>query len=64
MEDNVEGILKYGTRVRDSVTGYSGIVTCYAKRYGHGPDGYLVESMDSTGRPVGEWVNADRIEVI
>ena len=50
------------TRVKDKVTGYSGKVTAVCHYYGDRPQSYLVESIDSTGRPVEQWVDEPRLE--
>lgn len=51
------------TSVEDYVTGLKGIITARAE-YIDRPNHYLVESMDSTGRPIEEWFTEDRISLI
>lgn len=47
--------------VTDKVTGYTGKVTAICDYYGERPKSYLVESVDSTGRPVEQWVDEQRL---
>jgi hypothetical protein len=47
--------------VRDSITGYEGTVTARAEYKGDRKL-YLVESIDSTGRPIEHWIEEDRLE--
>lgn len=48
-------------KVMDKVTGYTGKVTAICDYYGERPKSYLVESVDSTGRPVEQWVDEQRL---
>ena len=56
---------KYGLGIvaQDVVTGYSGRVTALAL-YITGEITYLIENVDSTGRPCDYWVNESRIVVL
>lgn len=51
----------YGEMVMDTVTGYVGKVTAYADYYGKREAQYLVEGIDSTGRPIEWWVPENRV---
>lgn len=55
-------MFKYGDTVRDIVTGFYGNVTGYADFYGKQQPQYLVETVDTTGRPIEQWVTANRLE--
>ena len=59
----IEPIFKYGEEVVDKLTGLTGKVTAYGFYYGKHPDSYLVESIDSTGRPISHWVDEDRLRL-
>lgn len=48
-------------KVMDKVTGYTGKVTAVCGYYGERPTSYLVESVDSTGRPIEQWVDESRL---
>ena len=50
-----------GQKVEDRVTHYHGKITARAE-YLHGPNTYLVEGVDTTGRPIEVWVAEDRLE--
>ena len=50
-----------GVRVEDLVTHYKGRITARAE-YLYGPNTYLVEGVDTTGRPIEFWVPEDRLE--
>jgi heat shock protein HspQ len=52
-----------GARVRDTITGYSGVVTGRAQ-YVSGVNRYQVEAVDSTGRPCEWWLDGERCEVV
>lgn len=54
-------MFEYGAKVKDVVTGYSGKVTSYWYTYGFNEDKYFVESIDETGRPIEQWVDANRL---
>ncbi|MGN1399389.1 MAG: hypothetical protein ACI4WG_05280 [Erysipelotrichaceae bacterium] len=58
----VEGY-QYGDKVIDSVTGYVGKVTAKCDYYCKKPRQYLVESIDSTGRPCEFWVESTRLRL-
>lgn len=51
----------YGDIVSDCITGYTGKVTAYAHYYGKEPDRYMVEGIDTTGRPISDWYEAHRL---
>lgn len=51
----------YGERVSDMVTGLTGNVTGFAYYYDKIPCSYRLESIDSTGRPICEWVEEVRL---
>lgn len=57
-----ESMFEYGEYVRDMVTGFFGNVTGYADFYGKQQPQYLVEAVDTTGRPIEQWVTANRLE--
>ena len=46
-------------KVKDELTGYNGTVTAVAV-YNTGEVRLLVETVDSTGRPIGWWFDAKR----
>lgn len=52
----------YEQRVLDKITRLRGRVTGVAYFFGHRPTQYLVEGIDSTGRPMAEWVDEERVE--
>ena len=47
--------------VVDKVTGYDGIITARAEYCNNAVNQYLVENIDSTGRPVEVWMAEDRL---
>ncbi len=51
----------YGNKVKDTTNGYCGVVTGYCHYYGMHEDQYLVENLDSTGRPITQWVDDKRL---
>lgn len=53
----VEDLL--GREVTDSITGYTGKATGVAT-YIKGPSMVLVEGLDSTGRPMSDWILEER----
>lgn len=55
---------EYGDIVIDEVTGYVGVVTAYAYYYDKSPAQYLVETKESTGRPVQWWFDENRLSPI
>ena len=55
---------KYEDFVEDSVTGLKGKITAYASYYGMKPTQYYVEGIDSTGRPIGDWVDEYRLHLV
>ena len=48
--------------VVDKVTGFSGVITARAEYATTSPNRYLVENIDTTGRPVEWWFDEDRLE--
>lgn len=58
----MDDIYDYGTMVLDSVTGYHGKVTAHITYYGMRENSYLVEGLDSTGRPITEWIDCNRCD--
>lgn len=52
---------KFRERVEDRLTQYIGKITARVE-YENGDISYLVESIDSTGRPVEEWIREDRLK--
>lgn len=57
-------MLDENTVVVDVVTGYTGKVTGHASYYGNRPEAYLVENVDSTGRPIEMWIDANRLQIL
>lgn len=55
--------VEYGTEVVDTLTGFTGRITGYADYFGHRPATALVETIDTTGRPVEWWVELDRLRL-
>lgn len=55
--------LDYGTKVRDTITGCTGIVTAAVHYYDKDPNRYYIEGVDNTGKPWSDWYAADRLEV-
>ena len=53
---------KYAQKVVDTLTKYRGRITGFCFYFGHRPNQYLVESIDSTGRPIETWVEEERLE--
>lgn len=49
--------------VRYTVTGFCGVVTAYAV-YARGETMLLVESNDTTGRPIEFWISSKQVEII
>lgn len=49
-----------GQKVRDEVTGFVGIVTGKARYLNH-EDQCLVEALDTTGRPIEQWISENRL---
>lgn len=49
-------------RCKDEVTGFEGTCTACA-RYLTGNDRVLIEGIDTTGRPIEEWFDIDRVLV-
>ena len=47
----------------DSTTTLKGKITGRAE-YLHAPNGYLVEGIDSTGRPIAEWITEERLREV
>jgi hypothetical protein len=55
--------LELGNIVVDETTTLEGKVTGRVE-YLHAPNGYLVEGIDSTGRPIAEWITEVRLSII
>lgn len=55
-------VIDYGEEVFDKVTKYRGKVTGYVHYFGRKPGQYLVESIDTTGRPIEDWIEEGRVE--
>lgn len=51
----------YGQRVVDKLTKFRGKVTGFAYYYGKRNCSYLVEAIDSTGRPIEYWTEEERL---
>lgn len=51
-----------GDKVKDKVTGYKGTITsiCFSLNR---PVSYCVEGMDTTGRPISDWVDENRLKL-
>lgn len=62
MSELNQEVIGYGQQVHDKVTGFCGKVTGYVDYYGIRPKQYLVESIDTTGRPIEQWVEENRLE--
>ena len=59
---NIEGLrFDQYMRVMDVVTRYEGEITAVAYYYDRDQIQYLVEGIDSTGRPIAEWVDERRL---
>lgn len=54
---------KYGDVVEDSVTGLKGKITAYISYYDMKPTQYYVEGIDSTGRPIEDWIDVYRLHL-
>lgn len=57
-------VIDYGEEVFDKVTKYCGKVTGYVHYFDRKPGQYLVESIDTTGRPIEEWIEEGRVEKV
>ena len=53
----------YGQTVVDKLTRFRGKVTGFAYYYGKRNSSYLVEAIDSTGRPIEYWAEEERLEL-
>jgi hypothetical protein len=53
-------MLDFKTEVKDIVTGFCGKITGRVE-YVTGEKQYLVASIDSTGRPIEEWIHDERL---
>ena len=53
--------VKLGTEETDPIVGLTGRVTAKLERL-HGGDQVLLETHDSTGRPIEHWAPVDRLE--
>lgn len=60
----MEGTIGYRTKVKDTVTGYTGEITAVSYYFDRRPRAFLVEGIDDTGRPIEQWVDEHRIELI
>lgn len=54
----------YGVTVKDTITGYVGRATAVATYWDTERVAYRVEGIDSTGRPVDDWIDSERLEVV
>lgn len=54
----------YGVTVKDTVTGYIGKATAQCFYWDTCRIAYRVEGIDSTGRPVDDWIDSERIVVV
>lgn len=63
-ELNTNAKFSNGTAVKDKITGYSGTVTGCCNYYGNKQSQYLIENIDSTGRPIEWWIDEDRLEAV
>jgi hypothetical protein len=59
----VAAVFKFPLNVAvvDNVTGFAGIITARAEYANTTPNRYLVETLDTTGRPVEWWIDEDRL---
>ena len=55
-------MLDFGTEVIDKKTGYHGRISGRAE-YDTGMVMYLVSNVSTTGHPIEEWIEKDRIEL-
>ena len=55
-------MLDFGMKVIDKRTGYSGCIAGRAE-YDTGHILYLVSGISTTGEPIEEWIESERIEV-
>ena len=56
-------IFNFNSKVKDKVTGFTGTITARAEYAYTEPRRYLVEGIDSTGRPVDCWIPEDRLVI-
>ena len=56
-------MIKLGTKVKDEVAGFVGIVTARAE-YLHGEPRVMVEGIDNTGRPIEWWYEESRVKEV
>jgi len=54
--------IQLGAKVKDSVTGFVGTVTARCEYLHHDPQ-VLAEGIDTTGRPIEQWIKESRAEV-
>ncbi|MBQ1792288.1 MAG: hypothetical protein II008_19085 [Oscillospiraceae bacterium] len=54
----------YGDKVRYTPTGYEGVVTAHVTYFGKKPDQYMVEALDTTGRPIEYWADEGQLHYI
>ena len=52
-----------GLQVRDTVTGFVGVITVRAEYKNNQQNRYLLETTDTTGRPIEWWYDEDRLEL-
>lgn len=50
-----------GEKAYDRITGFNGVITARAV-YNTGYISYLIENVDSTGRPIESWYDERRLE--
>ena len=62
MSESKELLFDFGELVRDRITGFRGTITGFACYFQRSESYYLVENIDSTGRPIEQWVQDARIE--
>lgn len=55
--------INLGTQVKDTVTGFVGVITARAEYRNNQPNRYLLEATDTTGRPIEWWYDEDRLEL-
>lgn len=55
--------IKFGDKVRDTVTGFTGTVTGRAE-YANGQRQLLAETLRTDGGTSAEWLDTDRVELV
>ena len=58
---NVALKFEKGDKVRDKISGFVGVISGFSYFYGMEKDSYLVEGIDTTGRPIREWIIAGKL---